>query len=133
MKAYPKELRERVIKAVDEREGTIAEICEIFGVSERFIYSMLKQRREQGSLEPLAHGGGAIAKLDQASKAQLAELVKENSDATLEELRDELKKQTKVDVSVSTICRRLADIRLTLKKNQTSSRSRPKTKNSISK
>jgi hypothetical protein len=35
MKPHPLELRERIVKAVDGQYGTIAEIAEMFNVSER--------------------------------------------------------------------------------------------------
>lgn len=116
MKAYPIELRERIVAAVDNQVGTIAEIAEIFGVKERFIYKLLKQRREEGSIAPRPHGGGAVAKLDDKKKELLAEMVSENPDGTLEELRETFKGKAKVDISVSTLWRRLADARLTVKK-----------------
>jgi transposase len=124
MKPYPIELRERIIAAVDNEIGTISEIAEIFNVKERFIYKLLSQRREEGNIIPRPHGGGAVAKLDEKKKEVLAEIVSENPDATLEELRDALKKRTQIEISISTVWRRLAEARLTLKKNKSSSRSR---------
>src|SRR5437868_13647398 len=120
MKQYPIELRERIVAAVDKQVGTIAEIAEIFEVKERFIYELLRRRRQEGTVAARPHGGGAVAKLDEKDKKVLAEIVTQNPDATLEELRDSLKKKTKVNVSITTIWRRLEDVRLTLKKNENS-------------
>jgi transposase len=118
MKTYPIELRERIVKAVEKEIGTIAEVAEIFGVGERFIYKLLKQRREEGSIAPKPHGGGAVARLNEQQLDVLAEIVSKNPDATLEELREELNKKTKVSISVTTVWRRLEDIEVTLKKDQ---------------
>lgn len=118
MKPYPIELRERIIAAVDKEEYTIEEIAEIFGVKERFIYRMLSKRRELGHIAPQEHGGGAVAKMNEQEKDALAAILRENADATLEELKELLKKQVKVEVSISTIWRRLKDLKLTLKKRR---------------
>jgi transposase len=118
MKTCPIELRERIIAAVDDQVETIAEVAEMFEVSERFIYKLLRQRREEGNIVPLPHGGGAVAKLDEKKRDVLAEIATANPDATLAELREALKKKTKADISISTVWRRLEDARLTLKKRQ---------------
>jgi transposase len=57
MKTYPIELRQKIIDAVDQQLGTYKEIVEIFGITESYIYKLLKQRRETGSLAPLPRGG----------------------------------------------------------------------------
>jgi hypothetical protein len=43
MKPHPLELRERIVKAVDDQYGTIAEIAEMFNVSERYVFKLLTQ------------------------------------------------------------------------------------------
>ena len=57
MKTYPIELRQKIVDAVDQQLGTYEEIAEMFGIAERYIYKLLKQRRETGSLAPLPRGG----------------------------------------------------------------------------
>ncbi|MGH9879657.1 MAG: helix-turn-helix domain-containing protein, partial [Nitrososphaerales archaeon] len=94
------------------------EIAEIFGVTERYIYKLLRQRRERGDVEPKGHSGGAKAKLDEEKLDVLTHIVSEQPDATLEELRQELKKKTRVSVSISTVWRGLEASRLTLKKRR---------------
>ena len=90
MKPHPLELRQRIVAAVDQQEHTIEEVAALFGVSERYVYQLLKLRRETGDLSPLPHGGGAVPKLDEARLLELARLVAEFPDATLDELRDSL-------------------------------------------
>jgi transposase len=51
MKAYSKDLREHVLKAVDQGYPR-AEIVQMFGVSLASIKRYLKQRRESGDLSP---------------------------------------------------------------------------------
>src|SRR5262245_12771753 len=48
MTPYPLELRQRIVAAVDQQSHTIEEIATLFGVSERYVYQLLKLRRETG-------------------------------------------------------------------------------------
>ena len=98
------------------RSQTKREIAGLFGVNESFIYKLLRQKRERGDIAPLPHGGGASAKLTETDLLTLIDLVAETPDATLEELRQQMKKKVGVEVSLSTICRALQAVELTLKK-----------------
>ena len=117
MTPYPLELRQRIVEAVDQQTHTIEEIAALFGVSERYVYHLLKLRREMGDLSPLPHGGGAVAKLDEPKLLFLAELVAKFPDATLEELRQLLRRRGRLSVSVNTVWRGLQQIDFTLKKS----------------
>ena len=114
---YPLELRQRIVEAVDQQTHTIEEIAALFGVSQRYVYHLLKLRREVGDLSPLPHGGGAVAKLDEPKLLILAELVAKFPDATLEELRELLRRRCRLSVSVNTVWRGLQRIDFTLKKS----------------
>jgi transposase len=116
MKPYPLELRQRIVDAVDQQSDTIEEIAEIFGVTERYIYKLLKLRRDAGDLAPRPHGGGAKAKLDEQRLLRLADLVAKFPDATLEELRELLRRRCRVSVSTNTVWRALQQIAFPLKK-----------------
>ncbi len=122
MKPHPIELRERIISAVDQQEGTVVEIAETFEIGERYVYKLLRLRRETGSVEPRPHGGGASAKLSEKQLLKLGGLVAQRPEATLGELRDQLKKTERVEVSTSTISRALAAMELTLKKRRAGQR-----------
>jgi transposase len=116
MKAYSFDLRQKVIDAVDRGIATYEKIAATFGVSQSFLYKLLRQRCATGEIAPLPHGGGATAKLDEEELLALADLVAEQPDATLEELRQRLQRRQKVAVSLSTIWRGLEQMELTLKK-----------------
>ncbi len=94
----------------------------MFGVTEQYIYKLLRQQRETGSLAPLPRGGGAQAKLSEEHLLTLAELVARRPDATLEELRRQLRRETNVEASISTIWRGLERIEFTQKKDQARAR-----------
>ena len=117
MKAHPLELRQRIVAAVDQQEHTIAEVAVLFNVSERHIYKLLEQRRATGDLAPLPHGGGALAKLDEAKLRQLADLVAAAPDASLDELRGLLRRRCRTHVSLNTVWRGLQQIDFTRKKS----------------
>ena len=123
MKPYPLALRQRIVAAVEQQQETIAQVAELFGVTERYVYKLLKLQRETGDLAPRPPGGGAVAKLNEARLLRLAELVAQRPDATLEELQQALNRRRKQTVSVSTVWRGLQQIDFTLKKNETRPRS----------
>ena len=114
--AYSLDLRKRIVAAVERGVETKRALAEFFGVHESFIYKLLRQQRERGDLAPLPHGGGASAKLTEANRTILFELVAATPDATLAELAQQLQKKTRLTVSQSTICRGLQTLTLTVKK-----------------
>jgi transposase len=86
MKAYSIDLRERVVAACDEGELTREEIAERFSVSVSWIRALMKRRREAGTIEPKPRGGGRVRAFDAEADARLRQAVREDSDATLEQL-----------------------------------------------
>jgi transposase len=118
MKAHPLELRQRIVAAVDRQEHTIEELAALFDVSERYVYQLLKLRRETGGLAPLPHGGGAVLKLDEAKLLKLADIVAQFPEATLDELRELLRRRCRLSVSINTVWRGLQQIDFTLKKSR---------------
>jgi putative transposase len=116
--AYSLDLRQRIVAAVERGIDTKRNIAKLFDVHESFIYKLMRQKRERGDIAPLPHGGGATAKLTEDRLTVLYDLVAATPDAQLKELRQQLKKKTRVLVSESTICRGLQKLELTLKKNE---------------
>jgi len=117
MAAYSLDLRERIVEAVERPIGSKRQIAAWFGVHESFLYKLLRQKRDRGDIAPLPHGGGARAKLSAAQLRQLPDLVAATPDATLDELRAQLKKKARVAGSRSTICRGLQALGLSRKKS----------------
>lgn len=110
-KAYSTDLRERVLASYDE-EKSATDVARHYRVSRGWIYKLLGQRRETGSIEPKPPSGGPKPVLSE-HLPKLQELVKQQPDATLEELRRELG----ISVGISTLWRGLRDLGLTLKKS----------------
>ncbi len=105
MVTYSLDLRQRIVDAVEMGIDSKRRIAEVFSVHESFIYKLLRQQRDRGDLAPLPHGGGASARLTHDHLLKLTALVAHTPDATLDELRLEMKRKSRVAVSISTICR----------------------------
>ena len=87
MRPYSLDLRERVAAAVDHHDGSIRWIARIFRVSTSLIVRLLQRRRTAGTLAPEPHRGGPPPALEPGDLERLAGLVREQPDATLEQLR----------------------------------------------
>src|SRR5512147_1350591 len=87
MRPYSLDLRERVAAAIDHHEGSIRGIARVFRVSTSFIVRLLQRRRAAGTLAPEPHGGGPPPALGPDDQERLAGLIREQPDATLEQLR----------------------------------------------
>src|SRR3954469_5816270 len=87
MNPLSKDLRERIVAAVDNQEGSRREIARRFAVDVSCITRLLQLRRQTGSLDPRPHGGGKEPPLDQDGLDRLRRLVQETPDATLKQLQ----------------------------------------------
>ncbi len=116
MKAYSLDLRQRVVAAYEQGKGSLAEVAEQFNVGQTFLKKMLRQKRETGSVAPLAHGGGRQPSLSEKEHRLLRKKVKEQPDISLAELQEHLSAKTSVTVSLPTIHRSLRTSGLSRKK-----------------
>ncbi len=90
MQAYSQDLRQRILDTVQRGDGSLRQIARRFLVSVSFVTRLLRLHRSSGSLQPRPHGGGNPAVLWSQELEQLRELVRQQPDATLEELRQRL-------------------------------------------
>lgn len=114
-KAYSMDLRERVAADHDAPLGTKA-IALKYSVSPAWVRRLIQQRRERGDLHPRT-GGHYPRKF---CRNRLRELVEQQPDATLAELRDQLG----VDCALSAIHKALHDLKITYKKRRSTPPSR---------
>jgi transposase len=112
MKALSKDLRERILAAVDNLEGSRREIARRFRVDVSTITRLLQLRRQTDSIEPRPRGGCKSPALDQAALERLRRLVEADPDATLEQLREGLG----VGGSIMIVWRGLRKLGITRKK-----------------
>jgi len=114
METYSMDLRERVIRAYDQKVGTQEQVAKLFGVSARWIKKLLRRRRETGSIAPKPHGGGWTPKFSGEKLERLKALVEQNPDATLQELLE----QSGVDGSIMAVHRALERLGCRRKKSR---------------
>ena len=90
MTPYSQDLRKRVLDTVQRGDGSLRQIARRFLVSISFVTRLLRLHRSTGSVLPRPHGGGNPAALGPEDLERLRELVRQQPDATLEELRQRL-------------------------------------------
>jgi transposase len=120
MRAYSTDLRQRVVAAYDAGEGTQEQLAARFAVSTSWVRKLLRQRRDVGSIEPRPHGGGHPPAFDPAAAARLRQAVRDDCDATLEELGHAVG----VACSPSAVYRTLDRLGITRKKSRSGRPSR---------
>lgn len=114
MEAFPAKLRELVLDAYDAGLKT-KEIAERFKISRSWARRVKQREREDGVRTALVQQKcGPNPKLTADDRERLAKLIEKTPDATLAEL----KKQSGLQVSISTLARTLVAMRLTLKKSR---------------
>ena len=105
MKAYSLDLRERVAAACQQPGRTIGAVAAQFSVSVSFVEKLLQRQRTSGSLAPLPLRGGPAPCLDASSRAEVVACLRQQPDATLDELRVWLAALGGPAVSVATMGR----------------------------
>jgi transposase len=106
MKPYSKDLRIRVLAAVDRGESR-EEVAETFSVSVPTIKRWLKRRRETGGVEAVPIPGRPRVK-GAALEGWLPAHLERNPDLTLEEHREAFEEENGLRVSASTVGRAIA-------------------------
>jgi len=105
MKPYSLDLRRRVLDAYRNGEGSQRRLAARFSVSLSFVRNLLRLVRETGGASPRPRGGGHRPKLDPQAMSAVVRLVRATPDATLDELREQVLRQTGREVSRATMCR----------------------------
>ena len=98
-KPYSMDIRTRVIKKHQEGK-TVKEITNELAVKATFVYDTLSLYKATGSVEPKPASGGRKAYLDNEKQQQIAALIQETPDLTLQEIKDELS----LEISISVLC-----------------------------
>lgn len=124
MKAYSLDLRQKIVDAYAQGNRSQRQLAQQFGVALSFIEKLLKQQRETGSIAPKERTQQTPTKLNVEQLKVLEQLVEAQNDATLDELRYQLKQRTGVLIGRSTVDRMLTKLNLTVKKNTSPYRKR---------
>lgn len=112
MRTLSMDLRERVVNAHDAGEGGTLQLAKRFGVSDRWIRKLLRQRRETGSIAPKQYRRGPKPRLSGAQRRRLVLLAREKPDLTL----DQMRRRLRLRCSLVTIWRALRQASFTFKR-----------------
>ena len=112
MEAYPDKLRALVLECYEEGVRT-SEIAERFKVSCDYARRVRRRWLEDNIRTVIKQKHGPDPLMDTVRREELARLVEQTPDATLEEL----KRQLLFPVSISTVHRTLNEMKLSLKKS----------------
>ena len=112
MRTLSLDLRERILSAYDNHEGTRPEVAHRFRVSLGMVKKLLQQRRRTGDIAPRHRFCGRKPMIVGAHQNQMRALLAKKSDLTLKELRA----ATGLECSLQAINVGLAKMGLTYKK-----------------
>lgn len=87
MRTTSLDLRERILAAYDNDEGTRAEMAQRFRVSLGLVKKLLQQRRRTGDIAPRHRFSGRKPMIGATHRGQLRTLLARKNDLTLKELR----------------------------------------------
>lgn len=117
------DLRQRIIAAWQNQEGTWKELAERFGVGEATIDRLVARFRRSGSVAPDPHGGGQPALIADEQLPVVRRLLDAAPDITIAELAEQYRCEVGLRVSRSTMSRTVARLGYTRKKRPSSARS----------
>jgi transposase len=84
------DLRERIVSAYDQKEGTREEVAKRFKVSVGMVKKLLAQRNRTGDLQARYRFCGRKAQLEPEHGERMRRLVEKEPDVTLEEIKQRL-------------------------------------------
>jgi transposase len=117
MKAYSLDLRQKIVDAYAVGDISQRQLAKNFGVTLKFVQTLLKRQREEGTIAPKVRTEQTPIKLKPDQLEILRQLVEAQPDATLEELRAQLHEKTQVLIGVATVDRMVRlKLNLNLKK-----------------
>lgn len=118
MKAYSLDLRQKIVDVYAQGNTSQRQLAQQFRVALSFVEKLLKQHRETGSIAPKKRTKQTPTKLNPEQLIVLEQLVEQNNDATLDELRYQLEQKIGILIGRSTVDRMLTKLNLTVKKKR---------------
>jgi len=103
MRPYPQDLRERILQALQAKQGAQVVIAQRFAVSRAFVERLWQRWRQTGSCAALPHAGGRQRKL-RAAESLIRQIVKRTPDVTLARLCKQVARRKGIRVSTKTMC-----------------------------
>lgn len=117
MKPYSLDFRQKILDTYKIGGISQRHLAKRFCVSLSFIEKLLKQYRETESIAPKVRTQQTPPKLNEQQFNVLKEIVETKNDATLSEIREQLKEKTGITIGISTVDRMLKKMEISLKKN----------------
>ena len=114
------DLRERILACSDACKLTQQEVADRFGVSLGMVKKLRAQRQKTGNIAPRHRYSGRKPLLTPTHRRRIRQLVEDQPDLTLEELREAMA----LNCTLPAIHYVLRDLKLTYKKNATRQRAR---------
>ncbi|WP_238985361.1 helix-turn-helix domain-containing protein [Nitrosococcus halophilus] len=116
---YSLDLRQKVIEAYANKEGSIRQLATRFKLSKNTVSGFLKRLRETGTVHPKrGEGVGHPAKIDEPRAQYLTEVLQCEPDLTLQELCQRFEVRFGETISTSAMDRGLKKHRITRKKKR---------------
>ncbi len=104
MKPYSLNLRQQIVCAYKNKEGSMLKIACKFQVSRSFVQKLIKQERETGNIAPLKSVVGCESKLLPHINI-IKQLIHQNPNITLKQLCEAIEQTTGTTISQSAMCR----------------------------
>ena len=105
MKAYSLDLRQKILDAYRNSEGSIRELATRFKVSFRFVWGLINRFRHTGSCAPKPRGGHNPPRMPATAYDTLRRLVATHADATRAELCEVFARETPIRLRISSMHR----------------------------
>lgn len=83
MKAYPNELRNRVLEAYQNQESSMRKLAKRFKVPFHLVCQLIKRVRETGQVAPKPVGGGSYSAITAAGQKLIRPWLAQPSELTL--------------------------------------------------
>lgn len=107
MATVPVQVREAIVRAVEEQGLTYQATADLLGVGYATVNRVLSRYRRTKSVAPLPRGGGWESPIQGRIADLLAKIVTTMSDATVEELTAALQRKARISTSRSAVQRAL--------------------------
>lgn len=115
------DLRKRIIKAYEKKQGSVRQLAKRFAVGSASVWRLLSRYQREGEIHPKTPPG-RNKKLTEKHASLLKKWLSKQNDLTLEELRQRLLEQEKLEVSIVTIHHACQRLKMSYKKNTISRR-----------
>lgn len=123
-RAYSNDLRRKMLELYERGGISLAALAQRFRVSYGFAKKIRQQQLRTGQMERIPQQYGTRKQATEEVQQQLREMLRQQPDLTLAELREKLQESRRVKLSISGLWRVLQRMGLHLKKNAPRSRTR---------